>query len=165
MDPGFACVLKTLENQESDLKALKVLEIGVWSLKVLDFWSEQDHKILSFRVVSTKIVHTNSMQTSCNASELSFFFFFLISNHVLNCYSCVYVCSATSAPSMSLLFTCFHALVLRSIFKIGSWKVLEKSLNFCSKKVYKPCGPSIDSIFDDLNMIITTSPWPHPVDW
>ena len=37
---GFVRVLKTLEFQESDFKASKVLEIGFWSLKVLDFLSE-----------------------------------------------------------------------------------------------------------------------------
>ena len=36
-NPGFAHVLKTLEFLESDFQALKVLEIGFWSLKVLDF--------------------------------------------------------------------------------------------------------------------------------
>ena len=66
-------ILKTLEFQEFNFKALKVLEIGIWSLKDLDFWSEQDHKISSFRVVSTN-VHANSVQTSCNASELLFSF-------------------------------------------------------------------------------------------
>ena len=34
---GFVHVLKTLEFQESDFKALKVLETGFWSLKALDF--------------------------------------------------------------------------------------------------------------------------------
>ena len=37
MKSGFLRVLKTLEFQESDFKALKVLEIGFWSLTVLDF--------------------------------------------------------------------------------------------------------------------------------
>ena len=35
--PGSVCNLKILEFQESDFKAFKVLEIGFWSLKVLDF--------------------------------------------------------------------------------------------------------------------------------
>ena len=39
---GFVRVLKTLEFLESDFKALKLLEIGFWSLKVLDFFIEQD---------------------------------------------------------------------------------------------------------------------------
>ena len=42
---GFVCVLKplkTLDFQESDFKALKVLEIGFRSLKVLEFFIEQD---------------------------------------------------------------------------------------------------------------------------
>ena len=34
---GFVRSLKTLEFLEFDFKALKVLAIGVWSLKVLDF--------------------------------------------------------------------------------------------------------------------------------
>ena len=34
---GFICVLKTLEFQEYDFKALKVLETGFCFLKVLDF--------------------------------------------------------------------------------------------------------------------------------
>ena len=93
--------LKTLEFQESGFKALKVLEIGFWSLKVIDFLSEQDHKISSFRVVSAN-VHANSVQTSCNVSEMRnhSFFFSLV--------------PYTSAPRRSLLCTCFHALVLRS---------------------------------------------------
>ena len=33
---GFVCILKTLQFLESDFRALKVAEIGVWSLKVLD---------------------------------------------------------------------------------------------------------------------------------
>ena len=37
MVTGFVRVLKTLEFLKSDFKALKVLEIGFWSLKVLDF--------------------------------------------------------------------------------------------------------------------------------
>ncbi len=35
--PGFVRVLKTPEFQEFDFKALKVLEIGFWSLKVVGF--------------------------------------------------------------------------------------------------------------------------------
>ena len=34
---GFVRVLKTFEFQKSDFKALKVLEIDFWFLKVLDF--------------------------------------------------------------------------------------------------------------------------------
>ena len=50
---GFVHVLKTLEFLESDFKALKVLKIGFWSLKVLDFFIEQDWKIsmlISFKL-------------------------------------------------------------------------------------------------------------------
>ena len=36
-NPGLVCVLKTLEFLESNFKALKVLEIGFWSMKVFDF--------------------------------------------------------------------------------------------------------------------------------
>ena len=42
---GFVFILKplkTLHFQESDFKALKVLEIGFWSLKVLGFFIERD---------------------------------------------------------------------------------------------------------------------------
>ena len=35
--PGFVCVLKTLEFQDSDFKALQVLDTGFWSLKVFFF--------------------------------------------------------------------------------------------------------------------------------
>ena len=34
---GFVRILKSLEFQESNFKALKVFETGFWSLKVLDF--------------------------------------------------------------------------------------------------------------------------------
>ena len=37
---GFVRVLKTLEFQQSDFKALKVLEFHFRSLKVLDFFIE-----------------------------------------------------------------------------------------------------------------------------
>ena len=49
---GFVCILKNLEFLESKFKALKVLEIGFWSLKVLDFFIELDQKIM---LVSLKL--------------------------------------------------------------------------------------------------------------
>ena len=44
--PGFVRVLKTLGFQESDFKALKVLEFRFWSLKVLDFLLNKIEKYL-----------------------------------------------------------------------------------------------------------------------
>ena len=45
---GFVHVLKTLELQESDFKALKVLEIGFRCLKVLNFLLNEMEKYQCF---------------------------------------------------------------------------------------------------------------------
>ena len=101
--------------------ALKTLEsTWNWFLVLWSPWvfTEQDLKIstlinaLTFRVVSAN-VHANSI-----SSPIS-----LLSRACMLSHKYV-----------------THVMIFPWIFKLGSWKVLEKSLNFWPEKVYEPWG-------------------------
>lgn len=116
-------------------KPLKVLEMDFWSLKVLHF--------LLNKVLKEKD-RENSVQASQDANEmrtLSGFVFigFLIPTPVLLLLRAYMLSFKYTTHVYALLVFLCSRFEKALNFKIGSWKVLGKPLNFFPEKVYEPC--------------------------